>query len=77
MPGGLGVAKGQELPFQLDYFKSFMRTRLKHRGSRVIFVHGVGDGVLKKAIRNELDTTYAITCTWNPYGDGATAVTIK
>lgn len=77
LPGGLGVAKGQELPFQLDYFKSFMRTRLKHRGSRVIFVHGVGDGVLKKAIRNELDTTYAITCTWNPYGDGAMAVTIK
>lgn len=77
LPGGLGVAKGQELPFQLNHFKSVMHSQLKHRGSRVIFVHGVGDGVLKAAIREELDTTYAVTCTWTPYGDGATAVTIK
>ena len=34
-------------------------------------------GVLKAAIRDELDTVYAISCSWNPYGDGATAVTIK
>ena len=77
LPGGLGVPKGQELPFQLEHFRSVMRTQLKHRGSRVIFVHGVGDGILKKAVRDELDTTYALSCTWNPYGDGATAVTIK
>ena len=77
LPGGLGVPKGKELPYQLEHFKSVMRSQLKHRGSRVIFVHGVGDGILKQAIRTELDTTYAISCTWNPYGDGATAVTIK
>ena len=77
LPGGLGVPKGKELPYQLEHFKSVMRSQLKHRGSRVIFVHGVGDGVLKKAIRDELDTTYALSCTWNPYGDGATSVTIK
>ena len=73
----LGVPKGKELPYQLEHFKSVMRSQLKHRGSRVIFVHGVGDGVLKQVIRTELDTTYALSCTWNPYGDGATAVTIK
>ena len=77
LPGGLGVPKGRELPYQLEHFKSVMRSQLKHRGSRVIFVHGVGDGILKQAVRNELDTTYAISCTWTPYGDGATAVTIK
>ena len=77
LPGGLGVPKGQELPYQLEHFKTVMRSLLKHRGSRVIFVHGVGDGVLKKAVRDELDSTYALSCTWNPYGDGATAVTIK
>ena len=77
LPGGLGVPKGKELPYQLEHFKSVMRSQMKHRGSRVIFVHGVGDGVLKQAIRTELDTTYALSCTWNPYGDGATAVTIK
>lgn len=77
LPGGLGVPKGKELPYQLEHFKSVMSSQLKHRGSRVIFVHGVGDGILKQAIRTELDTTYALSCTWNPYGDGATSVTIK
>lgn len=77
LPGGLGVAKGQELPYQLEYFHRTLRSQLKHRGSRIIFVHGVGDGVLKAAIREELDTVYAISCSWVPYGDGATAVTIK
>ncbi len=77
LPGGLGVQKGKELPYQLEHFKSVMRSQLKHRGSRVIFVHGVGDGILKQAIRTELDTTYALSCSWSPYGDGATAVTIK
>lgn len=77
LPGGLGVPKGKELPYQLEHFKSVMHSQLKHRGSRVIFVHGVGDGILKQAIRTELDTTYALSCSWNPYGDGATAVTVK
>lgn len=77
LPGGLGVPKGKELPYQLEHFKSVMRSQLRHRGSRVIFVHGVGDGILKQAIRTELDTTYALSCSWTPYGDGATAVTIK
>lgn len=77
LPGGLGVPKGKELPYQLEHFKSVMRSQLKHRGSRVIFVHGVGDGILKQAIRTELDTAYALSCSWNPYGEGATAVTIK
>ncbi len=77
IPGGLGIAKGQELPHQLEYFRRTLRSRLKHRGSRIIFVHGVGDGILKAAIREELDTVYAISCSWNPYGEGATAVTIR
>ena len=77
LPGGLGVTKGQELPYQMEYFRRTLRSRLKHRGSRIIFVHGVGDGVLKAAVRDELDSVFAVSCTWTPYGDGATAVTIK
>lgn len=77
LPGGQGVAKGQELPYQLEYFRRTLRSRLKHRGSRIIFVHGVGDGILKSAIREELDSTFALSCSWNPYGEGATAVTIR
>ena len=77
LPGGLSVPKGSELSYQLEQFRSVLSSQMKHRGSRVVFVHGVGDGILKKAIRDELDTTYALSCSWNPYGDGATAVVIK
>lgn len=77
LPGGLGIPKSQALPYQLEYFRKTLRSQLKHRGSRIIFVHGVGDGILKAAIREDLDTVYAISCTWLPYGDGATAVTIR
>lgn len=77
IPGGLQIPDGQQLPFQLEYFKKTLRSLLKHRGSRVIFIHGVGDGKLKEAVRSELDSTFAISCTWVPYGSGATAVTIR
>ena len=54
-----------------------MHSHLKHRGRHVMLVHGIGDGTLKQAIRTELDITYAPSCSWNPYGDGATALTVK
>ena len=36
------------------------RLRLRpHRLRRIVFIHGDGDGILRKAIRNELDSTFA------------------
>lgn len=40
-------------------------------------VHKSKDEILGDEKGRELDTVYAISCSWTPYGDGATAVTIR
>lgn len=70
------------LEYQVNYFRQTIRENLRHRGRRIVFIHGDGDGVLRNAIRKELDETFAVSCTYNPapaelYGTGATAVTIR
>lgn len=77
IPSGHKVPKGAQLPFQLDYFRQILRANLKHRGMKISFVHGVGDGILKDAIRRELDEVFALKCTYLPGAAGVTVVTIR
>ena len=82
IPGSEMVPEWSMLEFQLNYFRQILRENLRHRGRRIVFIHGDGNGILRKAIRNELDSTFAATCTYGPapsefYGTGATVVTIR
>ena len=77
IPGGFDAPEGFELPFQMEYFKRVLRQNLKHRGMRINIVHGVGDGVLKDAVRKELDEAFALSCVWVPGPAGVTTVTVK
>ena len=82
IPGNERVPEWDRLEFQLDYFRQILRKSLKHKGKRIIFIHGDGEGILRKAVRNELDSTFAASCTYAPansmrYGTGATIVTIR
>ncbi len=82
IPGNERVPEWNMLEFQLDYFRQILRKNLKHKGKRIIFIHGDGEGILRKAVRDELDSTFAISCTYAPadsmlYGTGATIVTIR
>lgn len=77
IPGGMDAPEGFELPFQLEYFKRIIRQYQKHRGMRINVVHGVGDGILKDAIRKEVDETFALSCTWARGIAGVTVITIK
>ena len=82
IPGSERVPEWGMLEFQLNYFRQILRENLRHRGRRIVFIHGDGDGTLRKAIRNELDSTFAASCTYGPapsefYGTGATVVTIR
>lgn len=77
LPSGYDVPKGFELPYQLEYFKRTLNENLRHRGMRITFVHGVGDGTLCDAIRKELDERYALSCGWVPGPAGVTVVTIR
>ena len=63
--------------FQMDTFKRVINQNLRHRGKKISFIHGVGDGILKAAIRRELDEVLALRCSYSVGDPGATVVTIK
>lgn len=77
IPGGRSVPKGQQLQFQMDAFKRVIRENLSHRGKKISFIHGVGDGILKAAIRKELDEVLALRCTYSVGDPAVTVVTIR
>lgn len=77
IPGGYDAPKGFELEFQMEYFKRVLRDKIKHRGLRINVVHGVGDGVLRDAIRKEINEVYALRCAWSPGIAGVTIITVK
>ena len=73
IPGGTSVPKGQQLQFQMDTFRRIIRENASRRGMKITFIHGIGDGILKAAIRKELDKVLALRCS---YSVGDPAVTI-
>ena len=77
IPGNEGIPEWAALEFQMNYFRQVLRKNLKHRGRRVVFIHGVGDGTLAAAIRKELDEVYAISCSYTFGPMGVTNVTIR
>ena len=77
IPGGCGIPKGQQLQFQMDTFKRVIRENLSRRGMKISFIHGVGDGILKSAIRKELDEVLALRCTYSVGDPAVTVVTIR
>lgn len=77
LPGSDGIPEWAALEYQMDYFRQILRKNLKHKGKRIIFIHGIGDGVLSAAIRKELDETFAVSCTYTFGPMGTTNVTIR
>ncbi len=76
-----GMTNGEMLNYQLDKFREVMEQYKHKREQRIVFIHGKGDGVLRKAILDELKRKYP-TCrhqdaSFQEYGFGATMVTIK
>ena len=77
LPGSDGIPEWAALEYQMNYFRQILRKNLKHKGKRIIFIHGIGDGVLSAAIRKELDETFAVSCTYTFGPMGTTNVTIR
>ena len=77
IPGGTSVPKGQQLQFQMETFRKMIRENLSHRGMKITFVHGIGDGILKAAIRKELDEVLALRCSYSVGDPAVTVVTIR
>ena len=77
IPGGCNIPAGQQLQFQMDTFRRIIRENLPHRGMKICFIHGVGDGILKAAIRKELDEVLALRCSYSVGDPAVTVVSIK
>ena len=77
IPGGTCVPKGQQLPFQMDTFRKVIRENASRRGIKITFIHGIGDGILKAAIRKELDEVLALRCSYSVGDPAVTIVSIK
>lgn len=76
-----GMGNSEILNYQLDKFREVMETCKNKREQKIVFIHGKGDGVLRKAIIDELKRKYS-NCryqdaSFQEYGFGATMVTVK
>lgn len=76
-----GMTNSEILNYQLDKFREVMEKYKGKREQKIVFIHGKGDGVLRKAVLDELKRKYpACRCqdaSFQEYGFGATMVTIK
>ncbi|EJX05655.1 DNA mismatch repair protein [gut metagenome] len=77
-----GMSNAEMLNYQLDKFREVMEQYRHKREQKIVFIHGKGDGVLRKAIIDELKRKYSNSCryqdaSFQEYGFGATMVTIK
>lgn len=75
--GGTTVPKGQQLQFQMDTFRRVIRENISHKGKKITFIHGIGDGILKAAIRKELDEVLALRCSYSVGDPAVTIVSIR
>ena len=76
-----GMSNSEILNYQMDKFREVMEKYKSKREQKIVFIHGKGDGVLRKALLDELKRKYN-TCryqdaSFQEYGFGATLVTIR
>lgn len=76
-----GMSNSEILNYQLDKFREVMEKYKSKREQKIVFIHGKGDGVLRKALLEELKRKY-VNCrfqdaSFQEYGFGATMVIIK
>lgn len=76
-----GMDNSDILKYQLDKFREVMDEYKQKREQKIVFIHGKGEGILRKALIDELKHKYPSAkyqdASFQEYGFGATMVTIK
>lgn len=75
-----GMSASDIKEYQLNVFRKTLNEHLKHKGQKIVFIHGKGEGALRSALLYELKHKYR-SCSFQDasfqqYGFGATMVTI-
>ena len=75
-----GMNNADMLNLQLDTVRKTMTQHLRRKGQKIVFIHGKGEGVLRKAVIELLKKDYPKAelqdASFREYGFGATLVTI-
>lgn len=76
----VGLTASDILDYQIKVFRDTLNAHLKQNGCRLVFIHGKGEGVLRRALLNELSARYKQVsvqdASFREYGYGATMVTV-
>jgi hypothetical protein len=73
------MPQNEILQFQLDYFSRMLESAISYNYAKVVFIHGIGNGVLKSAIINRLKDYENIElrkASFAQYGNGAIEIAI-
>jgi hypothetical protein len=74
-----GLQNSEILNFQLDYFSRMLESAIAFNYVKVVFIHGIGNGTLKSAIKAKLNDYEGIesrSASFASYGNGAIEVRI-
>ena len=76
-----GMSNTEMLNLQMSKFASELESAIRNKVNRIVFIHGVGNGTLKMALRKQLDELYSHLqyqdASYKEYGYGATMVILK
>jgi len=76
-----GLSNREILEIQMDKFHSEMKAAIQSNARRIVFIHGVGNGVLKQEVARKLKSSYAKynyqDASFKEYGYGATMVILR
>ena len=76
-----GMSAADILNYQMTKFREVLAQNKNKKRQRIVFIHGKGEGVLRRAIINDLKYRYKTytyqDASFQEYGYGATQVTIK
>jgi len=77
----VGLFNADMLQCQMDKFHAVIAENKGKKGQKIVFIHGKGEGVLRKEIEKQLKNRYKSyyfqDASFREYGFGATLVTIK
>ncbi len=76
-----GMSNADMVDYQMNVFHKILEENKNKRGQKIVFIHGKGEGVLRKEIEKQLKTRYKTyyfqDASFREYGFGATMVTIR
>ena len=79
---GNGMTDVEKHQYQLRFFRMQMQQHMRHRGRRVVVIHGKGNGVLRNEIRQIIKRDFGTKvemhdADFSRYEEGATLVVVK